>query len=156
MRHGSLAGTDDEAERHSPGAYGRVVRQMKGARTEADEKPDMGQAGDASGSTGAWWLLRVLYAILIVSAAALVILLLSDVVATLEAGTGGELHDLFVFDLAWPVFVIGSLATLVAGVAALIAGLLRQSPGLKRYATSALAYAAIAVALLFAVGFFEL
>lgn len=116
----------------------------------------MGQAGEASGSTGAWWLLRVLYAIPIVSAAALVILLLRDLVATLEAGTGGELHHLFVFDLAWPVFLIGSLATLVAGVAALIAGLLRQSPGLKRYATWALAYTVIAVALLFAVGGFEL
>jgi hypothetical protein len=116
----------------------------------------MGQAGEPSGSTGAWWLSRVLYAILIVSAAALVVLLMRDVVATLEAPTGGELHDLFVFDLAWPVFVIGSLATLVAGVAALIAGLLRRSPGLKRYGTWALAYAVIAVALLVAVGFFEL
>jgi hypothetical protein len=116
----------------------------------------MVQAGEASGSTGAWWLFRVLYAILIISAAALVVLLLGDVIAAVEAGTGGELHDLFVFDLAWPVFLIGSLATLVAGVAALIAGLLRQSPGLRRYATWALAYTVVAVALLFVVGGFEL
>jgi hypothetical protein len=116
----------------------------------------MGQAGEAPGSTGASWLLRLLYVILIVSATALVILLLGDVVATLEAGTGGELHDLFVFDLAWPVFLLASLATLVAGVAALVASFLRRSPGLKRYATWALAYTIIAVALLFTVGGFEL
>lgn len=78
---------------------------------------------------------EVLYAILIVSTAALATLLLRDLVAALEAGADGGLHDLFVFDLAWPVFLIGSLATLVAGLAALIAGWLRQSSRLKRYAT---------------------
>jgi hypothetical protein len=112
----------------------------------------MGLGSDASKSTGARWLLRVLYAILIVSAAALVTLLLGDVVPA----SNESLRHLFVFDLAWPVFLIGSLATLVAGAGALIAGWLRRSPGLKRYAMWALGYAVIAVAVLFVVGGLEL
>lgn len=112
----------------------------------------MGQVGDVPGSTGARWLLRVLYAILIASAVALLTLLLGDLVATLEAGGEGELHDLFVFELAWPVFLIGSLATLVAGVASLIVGWLRRSAGLKRYAWWAIGYVVIAVALVYVVG----
>lgn len=112
----------------------------------------MGQVGEVSGWTGARWLLRVLYAILIVSAIAFLTLLLGDLVAALEHGGEGELHHLFVFELAWPVFLIGSLATLVAGVASLIVGWLHRSAGLKRYAWWAIGYVVIALALVVVAG----
>jgi hypothetical protein len=108
----------------------------------------MGLGGDASTSTGARWLLRVLYAILIVSAAALVTALLGNLVPA----SNESLRHLFVFDLAWAVFLFGSLATLGAGAGALIAGWLRRSPGLKPYAMWALGYAVIAVAAFFVAG----
>ena len=91
----------------SAGRYDRgSLSGDEAARTEAAASETWARSVSASAATGAWWSLRALYAILIVSAVALVILVLRDVVATLEADTGGELHDLFVFDLAWPVFLI--------------------------------------------------
>jgi hypothetical protein len=50
------------------------------------------------------WL-QAMYAVLLLAALSLVILVLQDVLTAVEA-EGGELHHLFVFDLAWPVFLI--------------------------------------------------
>lgn len=108
----------------------------------------------------AWWL-RALYALPAVSALALVTLLVGDLIAALEAGAHPDeadegLHHLFIFDLAWPIFLVGSLATLVAGLGALVASRFRRGVGLGRYAIWALGYAAVAVVTLFATGALEL
>ena len=58
---------------------------------------------------------------------------------------GGELHHLFVFDLAWPVFLIAALATLIAGVATLVIGRLRSEVQLTRYGVWAMAFIGVAV-----------
>ena len=55
-----------------------------------------------------------MYAVLLLAALSLVILVLQDVLTAVEP-EGGELHHLFVFDLAWPLFLIAALATLIAG-----------------------------------------
>jgi uncharacterized membrane protein len=101
-----------------------------------------------------WWL-AALYALLTISALALATLLIGDLIAQIEEGTGGELHHLFVFDLAWPIFLVGSLATLAAGLGALVAWRLGPSPRLGRYAMWALGYVAVAIAIL-ATGALEL
>jgi hypothetical protein len=93
-----------------------------------------------------WWL-RVMYAVLLLAALSLVLLVLKDVIAAVEP-EGGELHHLFVFDLAWPVFVIAGLATLLAGVAALVVGRLRSNPRLTRYGVWAMAVIVVAVVLI--------
>jgi hypothetical protein len=90
-----------------------------------------------------WWL-RVLYATLLVSAVALVILVAGDVVSALESEEG-ELHHLFVFDLAWPVFVLGSLLALTTGVGALVAGAIRRSAPTLRYGMWAAGFCVLAV-----------
>ena len=84
------------------------------------------------------WL-QAMYAVLLLAALSLVILVLQDVLTAVEP-EGGELHHLFVFDLAWPVFLIAALATLIAGVATLVIGRLRSDARLTRYGVWAVAF----------------
>ena len=102
------------------------------------------------------WLL---YAVPIVSAIALVTLLIGDVIARLEAGehpdeTEGGLHHLFIFDLAWPVFLIATLGAILLGVGALFRS--GGRPSIRRFAVLDLAYVAVAVTALFLTGTLEL
>ena len=111
-------------------------------------------------SSSEWWL-TALYAVLAISALALATLLIGDVIAAIESGDHpgddeGGLHHLFIFDLAYPVFLIGSMATLVAGIGTLVASVVRQSAPLRRYATIALAFALVATAVLALTGSLEL
>jgi hypothetical protein len=85
-----------------------------------------------------WWL-RAMYAVLLLAVLSLVLLVLQDVLTAVEP-EGGELHHLFVFDLAWPVFLIAALATLIAGVATLVIGRLRSDARLTRYGVWAVAF----------------
>ncbi|HEX6757653.1 MAG TPA: hypothetical protein VF086_04450 [Propionibacteriaceae bacterium] len=55
------------------------------------------------------WGLRAMNALLLLAALSLVLLVIQDVLTAVEP-EGGELHHLFVFDLAWPVFLIAGLA----------------------------------------------
>jgi len=89
------------------------------------------------------WL-QAMYAVLLLAALSLVILVLQDVLTAVEP-EGGELHHLFVFDLAWPLFLIAALATLIAGVAALLIGRLRSDNRLTRYGVWAVAFLVVAV-----------
>ena len=73
-----------------------------------------------------------MYAVLLLAVLSLVILVLQDVLTTVEP-EGSELHHLFVFDMAWLAFLIAGLATLIAGVAALVVGRLRSDAQLTRY-----------------------
>ena len=79
-----------------------------------------------------------MYAILLIAAVSLVLLVLQDVLTAVESG-GRELHHLFVFDLAWPAFLIAGLASLIAGLAALVIGRLRRDARLTRYGALAVA-----------------
>lgn len=104
----------------------------------------------------AMWLL---YAVPILSAIALVLMLIQDVLVSLEAGehsdeAGEGLHHLFIFDLAWPVFLAATLGALILGVGALSVS--RGRPALRRFALVDLAYVAVAVAFLFVTGALEL
>jgi uncharacterized membrane protein YhaH (DUF805 family) len=90
-----------------------------------------------------WWL-RAMYAVLLLAVLSLVLLVLQDVLTAVEP-EGGELHHLSVFDLAWPVFLIAALATLIAGVAALVVGRLRSDARLTRYGVWAVAFLVVAV-----------
>jgi hypothetical protein len=85
------------------------------------------------------WLLRAMYTVLLVAVLSLVLFLLQDVLTAVES-EGGELHHLFVFDLAWPLFLVAGLASLIAGVISLIIGLIRPDAGLTRYGTLAVAF----------------
>jgi ABC-type Fe3+ transport system permease subunit len=67
-----------------------------------------------------WWL-RAMYAVFLIAVLSLLLLVLQNVFTTVEP-EGSELHHLFVFDIAWPVFLMAGLATLIAGVAALVVG----------------------------------
>jgi hypothetical protein len=93
-----------------------------------------------------WWL-RAMYTVLLVAVLSLMLLFLQDVLVAVES-EGGELHHLFVFDLAWPFFLIAGLASLIAGLASLIIGLLRADAGLTRYGAFAVAVVAGAVLLI--------
>jgi hypothetical protein len=90
-------------------------------------------------------LLKILYVVLVIAAVSLAVMLLQDIVAALE-GEGGELHHLFVFDLAWPVFLVAALASAVAGVAALITGRLRADARFTRYGLWAVGFVVFAIA----------
>ena len=68
---------------------------------------------------------------------------LQDVLTAVEP-EGGELHHLFVFDLAWPLSSIAGLATLIAGVAALLIGRPRSDARLTRYGVWAVALLGVA------------
>jgi len=85
-----------------------------------------------------------MYALLLLAALSLVLLVIQDVF-TAVGPEGGELHHLFVFDLAWPVFLIAGLATLIAGVAAPVVSLLRSDTRLTRYGLWAFAFLLVAV-----------
>ena len=85
-----------------------------------------------------WWL-RAMYTVFLVAVLSLVLLVLQDVLTAIES-EGGELHHLFVFDYAWPVFLVAGLASLVAGVVSLIIGVLRTDAGLTRYGVLAVAF----------------
>jgi hypothetical protein len=95
-----------------------------------------------------WWL-WAMYTVLLVAVLSLVLLLLQDVLTAVES-EGGELHHLFVFDLAWPLFLVAGLASLIAGLASLIIGVLRADAGLTRYGALAVAFVLGAVLLIVA------
>jgi len=90
-------------------------------------------------------LLKTLYIVLVIAAVSLAVMFLQDIVATVE-GEGGELHHLFVFDLAWPVFLVAGLASVVAGLAALVLGRLRADARLTRYGLWAVGFVVFAIA----------
>ncbi|HKX15987.1 MAG TPA: hypothetical protein VJN19_12390 [Propionibacteriaceae bacterium] len=90
-------------------------------------------------------LLKSLYVVLVIAAVSLAVMLLQDLVAALE-GEGGELHHLFVFDLAWFVFLVAGLASVVAGVAALVIGRLRADARFTRYGLWAVGFVVLAIA----------
>jgi hypothetical protein len=90
-------------------------------------------------------LLKALYVVLVIAAVSLAVMFVQDLVAALE-GEGGEIHHLFVFDLAWPVFLVSGLASTVAGLAALIMGRLRADVRLTRYGLWAVGFAVLAIA----------
>jgi hypothetical protein len=98
----------------------------------------------ASERVGSRWWLRAMYAVLLLAALSLALLVLQDVLTAVEP-EGGELHHLFVFDLAWPVFLVAGLATLIAGVAALVVGRLRSDARLTRYGVWVVALLVVAV-----------
>ena len=95
-----------------------------------------------------WWL-RAMYTILMVAVLSLVLLVLQDVLAVFES-KGGELHHLFVFDLAWPLFLVAGLASLIAGLVSLLIGVPRADAGLTRYGALAVAFVLGAVLLIVA------
>jgi len=86
-------------------------------------------------------------AVLLLAALSLVLLVLQDVLTAVEP-EGGELHHLFVFDLAWPVFLIAGLGSLIAAVAALVVGRLRSDVRLTRYGVWAVAFLVVALLLI--------
>jgi hypothetical protein len=88
-----------------------------------------------------------MYAVLLLAALSLVLLVLQDVLTAVEP-EGGELHHLFVFDLAWPVFLIAGLGSLIAAVAALVVGRLRSDVRLTRYGVWAVAFLVVALLLI--------
>jgi uncharacterized membrane protein YhaH (DUF805 family) len=99
------------------------------------------------------WL-TLLYGIVVLSALALGLMLLQELIEVLEDGSelGHEqgLHDLAVFNVAWPVFVPSWLFTLAAGVVMLIIGAVRRARPLLRYSAWALGFcvsSAVVVAL---------
>jgi hypothetical protein len=96
-----------------------------------------------------WWL-GAMYTVLLVAVLSLVLLLLQDVLTVVES-EGGELHHLFVFDMAWPLFLVAGLVSLVAGLVSLLIGLLRADAGLTRFGLLAVAFLLGAVLLIVAV-----
>jgi hypothetical protein len=91
-----------------------------------------------------------MYIVLLVAVLSLVLLLLQDVLTIVES-KGGELHHLFVFDMAWPLFLVAGLVSLVAGLVSLLIGLLRADAGLTRFGLLAVAFLLGAVLLIVAV-----
>lgn len=87
------------------------------------------------------WL-RLPYGVLGISALAFALMLLQDLLWLIEEDSGGELHHLVIFDLAWPVFVVSWLLTLVGGVVALVAWVFARRPAGARYALWALGFCA--------------
>jgi hypothetical protein len=96
-----------------------------------------------------WWL-GAMYTVLLVAVLSLVLLLLQDVLTVVESD-GGELHHLFVFDLAWPLFLVAGLVSLIAGLVSLLIGLLRADAGLTRYGLLVVAFILGAILLIVAV-----
>jgi hypothetical protein len=110
----------------------------------------VGDIGFEARATGGSWALRTLYAILLVSALALITLFISDILAAFENAAEHEVHDhFFLFDLAWPVFLISFLITVVAGVCAFVLGRVRRSVRVRTFGTLAGAYCVLAVAAVF-------
>jgi hypothetical protein len=101
------------------------------------------------------WL-RALYVLPVLTVVSLATLFAQDVVSEIEERRGehGELHHLFIFDLAWPVFVVSALLTVCTGLVALVAGRFRRRPGVARYGAWALGSVVLAVvAVVLAVAF---
>jgi hypothetical protein len=96
-----------------------------------------------------WWL-GAMYTVLLVAVLSLLLLLLQDVLTVVESD-GGELHHLFVFDLAWPLFLVAGLVSLIAGLVSLLIGLLRADAGLTRYGLLVVAFLLGAILLIVAV-----
>ena len=93
-------------------------------------------------SVRAWWL-QSLYALLLLSAVALVTLLIGEIYYAFEADGGGWGP---LFDLAWFVFVPTLVASLLAGPAALIVGWALHRSTLTRYGVRAVGYCSFAIA----------
>jgi hypothetical protein len=96
-----------------------------------------------------WWL-GAMYTVLLVAVLSLLLLLLQDVLTVVES-EGGELHHLFVFDLAWPLFLVAGLVSLIAGLVSLLIGLLRADAGLTRYGLLVVAFLLGAILVIVAV-----
>ena len=95
-----------------------------------------------------WWL-QSLYAVLLLSAVALVTLLVGEIYYAFEdAHTGQHDHGVWgpIFDLAWFVFVPTLLASLMAGLIALIVGWAVHRASLTRYGIRAIGYCSFAIA----------
>jgi uncharacterized membrane protein YhaH (DUF805 family) len=96
----------------------------------------------------AW--LTLLYGIGVLSALALGLMVLQELIEVLEAGgePGHEqgLHDLAVFNVAWPVFVLSWLFTLAAGLVMLIMGAIRRAKPFLRYSAWALGFCVLSAA----------
>jgi hypothetical protein len=109
--------------------------------------------------TGRAWWLQSLNALLLLSAVALVTLLIGEAYYALEeqrqpgAPDAGALGP--IFDLAWFVFVPTLVASLVAGLVAVIVGSLLHRRALSRYGTRAVAFSALAVAVVAAVAILQ-
>jgi hypothetical protein len=87
-----------------------------------------------------------LYAVLLLSAVALATLVVGDIIHSFESPHDEEHeHDNVLLDLAWPVFLLGTLITLVSGVVTMVAGRLRRRAALTRYSVRALGYCVLAV-----------
>ena len=100
-----------------------------------------------------WWL-QSLYALLLLSAVALVTLLVGEIYYAFEhAHAGAHDHGFWgsIFDLAWFVFVPTLLASLVAGLVALVVGWALHRASLTRYGIRAIGYCSFAIAVV--VGF---
>jgi membrane-bound ClpP family serine protease len=100
-----------------------------------------------------WWL-QSLYALLLLSAVALVTLLIGEVYYAFEhAHPGAHDHGIWgaIFDLAWFVFVPTLLASLVAGLISLLVGWVLHRATLTRYGIRAIGYCSFAIAVI--VGF---
>jgi hypothetical protein len=96
-----------------------------------------------------WWL-QSLYALLLLSAIALVTMLIGEIYYAFEHAHTEAAHDHgfwgSVFDLAWFVFVPTLLASLVAGLIALIVGWALHRASLTRYGIRAIGYCTFAIA----------
>ncbi len=102
----------------------------------------------------AWWL-QSLNAVLLLSAVALVTLLIGEAYYAYEERreAGANDHGVFgpIFDIAWYVFVPTLVASLVAGMVAVVVGALLHRRALSRYGTRAVAFCTLAVAVVAAV-----
>jgi hypothetical protein len=92
-------------------------------------------------------LLKLLYGVLLLSALALGLMLLKELIEVFE--DGGEpghkegLHDLAIFEIAWPIFALSWLFTVVAGVVTLIVGAVRRTRPVLRYSAWALSFCSL-------------
>ena len=102
----------------------------------------VGKSVDRTGRTPVW--LRVLYEVALLSAGALALMLLKELIEVWENGSGRGheegLHDLAIFDIAWLVFVLSWLFTLIAALTSLIVGLAQRTRQVLRYSMSALGF----------------
>lgn len=94
-------------------------------------------------------VLVLLYALPVLSALALATLLVGDILSAIETDEhdGSDLHHIFVFDLAWPVFLVSTALTVLMGAVALAAGRLRRDRRLLRLGAWSLGWFAVAVAI---------
>jgi hypothetical protein len=95
------------------------------------------------------WL-KALYGVLVVSASAMAVMLVQELIKAFEDTGPHEhgLHDAAIFDAAWPVFVVSGLFTLVAAVVMLIVGGVRRSRPALRYSAWAMGFCVLSIGLL--------